>query len=102
MGDEPVFGLAGLWDAWKAPDGTWLQSYTIITTDPNTVAEAVHDRMPTILHPQDYDEWLDRVEVERPPMHLLRPFEDSAMRVHSAHPKVGNLRNQGPEMLNSA
>ena len=45
---------------------------------------------------------LDRVEVERPPMHLLRPFEDSAMRVHSAHPKVGNVRNQGPEMLNSA
>ena len=60
VGDEPVFGLAGLWDAWKAPDGSWLQSYTFITTDPNTVAKAVHNRMPAILRPADYDEWLNR------------------------------------------
>ncbi len=102
VGDESIFGLAGLWDAWKAPDGSWLQSYTIITTDPNTVAEAVHNRMPAILHPRDYDEWLNREEVERPPVHLLQPFEAENMGVHSAHPKVGNVRNQGMEMLDSA
>ena len=61
-----------------------------------------HADMPAILHPRDYDEWLSREEVEGPPVHLLRPFEASEMRVHSAHPKVGNVRNQGPEMLNSA
>jgi hypothetical protein len=36
--------------------------------------KAVHNRMPVILPPKDYDEWLDRLEVERPPVHLLRPF----------------------------
>lgn len=57
--------------------------------------------MPAILQPKDYGEWLDREEVERPPVHLLRPFESNQMLIHSAHPKVGNVRNQGPEMLNS-
>ena len=101
VGDEAVFGLAGLWDAWKSPEGHWLQSFTIITTDPSTIAEPIHNRMPAILQPQDYAEWLDREEVERPPVHLLRPFESNQMHIHSAHHKVGNVRNQGPEMLNS-
>ncbi len=100
VGEEP-FGLAGLWDRWKDPDGYWLQSFTIITTDPNAVAEPVHNRMPAILEPKNYDEWLDREEVERPPTHLLRPFDAERMGVHSAHPKVGNVRNQGVEMLDS-
>ena len=97
-----LFGVAGLWDAWKNPDsGEWLQSFTVITTDPNTVAASVHDRMPAILEPKNYDEWLDRDEVERPPVHLLKPFPENQMAVYTAHPNVGNVRNQGPEMLNS-
>lgn len=100
VGDQTM-GVAGLWDAWKSPEGVWLQSFTIITTDPNTVAESVHDRMPVILHPRDFDQWLNREEVERPPLHLLKPFPANEMQVFSAHPKVGNVRNQGPEMLNS-
>ena len=101
FGDR-AFGVAGLWDAWAgwaAPDGGWLQSFTIITCDPNHVAEQVHDRMPAILAPTDYDEWLDRRETNRPPVHLLRPCDDAALSMHPAHPKVGNVRNQGPEML---
>jgi putative SOS response-associated peptidase YedK len=53
-----IFGLAGLWDAWKSPEGFWLQSYTIITTDPNEAMATIHDRMPVILDPREYDEWL--------------------------------------------
>lgn len=101
VGGEPNMGVAGLWDAWKSPDGSWLQSFSIITIDPNPLAETVHNRMPVILAPRDYDEWLDRGETERPPVHLLRPFPSNRMEMFAAHPKVGNVRNQGPEMLNS-
>lgn len=101
VADEPVFGLAGLWDAWKSPEGSWLQSFTIITTDPNAIAEPVHNRMPAILRRKDYAEWLDREQIDRPPMHLLIPFDAELMRLQEAHPKVGNVRNQGPEMLDS-
>ncbi len=78
--DGKQFAFAGLWGAWFNP-GTdqWLQSYTIITTDPNELMESIHTRMPVILHPKDYDRWLSREETEQPPIDLLRPFEADAM-----------------------
>ena len=45
---EP-FVLAGLWDAWRKPDGETLRSYTIVTTEPNEVLASVHNRMPVML-----------------------------------------------------
>ena len=59
----------------------------------------IHDRMPAILNPQDYDEWLDRREVERAPIHLLRPFPETTLQIHAANPGVGNVRNQDPAVL---
>ena len=99
-GNEP-FAFAGLWDAWKEPDGSWLQTFAIITTDANELMAPIHDRMPVILHPRDYDRWLDREETERPPVDLLRPYETEEMYSALANPAVGNGKNNGPEMLNS-
>jgi putative SOS response-associated peptidase YedK len=81
-GGKP-FAFAGLWGAWKNPatDG-WLQSYTIITTDPNELMESIHTRMPVILHPKDYDRWLSREETDQPPVDLLRPYEADKMHAN--------------------
>ena len=101
MADDAPFAFAGLWDAWKAPDGSWLQSYSIITTDANELMAKVHNRMPVILHAKDYERWLDR-DADRPPIDLLRPYEAEGMRASPCNPQVGNVKNNGPEMLNSA
>ena len=53
------FGLAGLWDVWRKPDGKRVESFTIITTDPNELVRPIHNRMPVILRPEDEDQWLD-------------------------------------------
>ncbi|MGI4826622.1 MAG: SOS response-associated peptidase, partial [Janthinobacterium lividum] len=55
-----TFAFAGLWDAWKDREGHWLQSFAIVTTSANPLMSRVHPRMPVILHPRDYDRWLDR------------------------------------------
>ena len=55
--------------------------------------------MPVILHPRDHDRWLERGHVEQPPTKLLRPYEAKAMHAAKAHAKVGDVRNNGPEML---
>ena len=102
MKDEAPFAFAGLWDAWKEPDGGWHQSFSIITTEANELMAAVHTRMPVILHSKDYGRWLSREVTERPPVDLLRPFESEEMKRSSCNPLVGNVRNNGPEMLNSA
>ena len=98
-----MMAFAGLWDAWKDPaNGRWLQSYTIITTGANELMAPVHDRMPGILHPGDFDRWLDRdSDPARAPVDLLRPFPADEMEAFEVSKDVGNVKNNSPELLNS-
>jgi putative SOS response-associated peptidase YedK len=91
--DDLPLAFAGLWDAWKDPDGGWFQSFTIITTTPNELTATVHNRMPVILEPRDYARWLARDDGERPPVDLLRPFPADEMNTHEVHKDVGNVKN---------
>ncbi len=98
---EP-FAFGGLWDAWKDPaTGDWLQSFTIITTDPNELTAKVHNRMPVIVKPSDYDRWLTRDLVEQPPIDVLRPYDAAAMIAHPVDPRVGNVRNNEPGLCDA-
>lgn len=74
--------------------GEWLRSFAIVTT-PNELTAEVRDRMPVIPPSRNYDRWLERGHVEQPPIYLLRPYEAEAMHAEKAHPKVGNVRNNG-------
>ena len=62
----------------------------------------IHPRMPSDLHERDYDRWLDREETERLPLDLRRLFEADEMEIYEANPKVGKVRNNGPEMRRAA
>ena len=104
---EPL-AFAGLWDAWKEPKpagasvhtpDTWLQTFSIITTEANELMSEIHSRMPVILHRQDWARWLDRTVTEQLPVDLLRPYESDAMEMKPCNPAVGNVKNNGPEML---
>jgi putative SOS response-associated peptidase YedK len=77
-----------------------LQSYAIITTDANELMDPVHDRMPVILHPGDYDRWLDR-DSDPGRRYLLRPFPADEMEAFEVSKDVGNVKNNSPELLNS-
>ncbi len=92
------FAFGGVWDAWKDADGGWLQSFAIITTDPNELTATVHNRMPVIVKPTDYSRWLDRGSSEQPPVDLLRPYDAAAMEAHPVDPRVGNVRNNEPAL----
>ena len=101
--DDAPFAFAGLWEAWKDPaNGFWLQSFSIITTTPNELTAQVHNRMPVVLEPKDYNRWRERVDGELLPVDLLRPFPAEQMKAKEAHKDVGNVRNNHPELLNSA
>jgi putative SOS response-associated peptidase YedK len=58
-GDGGLFAFAGLWERWKDPAGKVIESCTILTTEDNALLKDIHDRMPVILQPGDYDRWLD-------------------------------------------
>src|SRR5262245_63206732 len=48
-----------MWKVWRKPDGKRVESFTIITTEPNDLIEPIHNRMPMILRPEDEEQWLD-------------------------------------------
>jgi putative SOS response-associated peptidase YedK len=98
MADDEPLAFAGLWDAWKAPDGSVLESFSIVTTEANALMAPVHNRMPVILAPGDYDRWMD-AGADPAPLDLLRPYAAEAMACAPCNPKVGNTRNNGPELL---
>lgn len=52
------FALAGLWESWKAPDGSVVRTTCIITTAANELMAPVHDRMPVIVEAADWQRWL--------------------------------------------
>jgi len=94
---EP-FAFAGLWETWYSPLGDELRTCTIITTTPNEFVAGYHDRMPVILHPEDYDEWLD--PAERAPdqlRHLIRSYPAEAMAAYPVSPLVNSPQNEVPE-----
>jgi putative SOS response-associated peptidase YedK len=68
----------------------------------NELMVPVHDRMPVILHPGDFDRWLDRdLDPSRPPIDMLRPFPANEMEAFEVSTDVGNVKNNSPELLNS-
>jgi len=95
---EP-YALAGLWERWKPKDGELLETFTILTTDPNELMEPVHDRMPVILEPHDYQRWLEAGDPERLPVDLLRPLPSGKMKKWRVSERVGNVRNNDAELL---
>jgi len=99
--DQP-FAFAGIWDTWKIPTGGILESFALVTTEPNELVATIHDRLALILHPRDYDRRLitdGNSGAPRLPVDLLRPYEASEMKMEPANPAVGNWRNNGPALL---
>jgi putative SOS response-associated peptidase YedK len=58
MKNKKPFAFAGLWEVWNSADGSEIRSCTIITTQPNSLIETIHNRMPVILADEAYGTWL--------------------------------------------
>jgi putative SOS response-associated peptidase YedK len=96
---SPASGKPGI-PGWK--EGEPLQTFTIITTEPNELMESIHNRMPVILEPDDYDRWLDPGDPFQPPADLLRPYPEERMQAWPVSGRVGNVRNNDPDLLAEA
>jgi putative SOS response-associated peptidase YedK len=106
MRDESPFGFAGLWEKWKSADGGMLETCAILTTEANEVLRPVHDRMPVILHPEDYELWLDEnVRTPEVVRVLLQAYPASKMVSYPVSTMVNNTSSTGIDLtrpLNSA
>ena len=104
MQDQGPFAIAGLWEIWHSPEGDILETCTLLTTAPNELLETIHNRMPVIVHPDDFDMWLgsgpesDRQELSLLP-HLLRAYPADEMKITPVSTYVNNARNEGADCI---
>jgi putative SOS response-associated peptidase YedK len=97
--DGALFGFAGLWSIWHAPDGGTLRTCTILTRAANSTVAPLHDRMPVILDPRHESVWLDTTT----PADLLDevlvglPADDTALTEVGL--AVNDARYDGPDCL---
>jgi putative SOS response-associated peptidase YedK len=98
--DEQPFGFAGLWEKWSSPTQEEIISCTILTTTANELLQSIHDRMPVILDPKDYDLWLDpEVQTPQPLQSLLSPYPAAAMTGYPVSKLVNSPKHNSPECI---
>ena len=100
MKDGSPMVFAGLWESWKSPGGEVIESCTILTTTSNKLIESLHDRMPVILHPQEYDIWLDREMTDPEKLkHLYKSYPADLMEIYPVSPQVNSPRIDSPDCI---
>lgn len=98
--DEQPMCFAGIWEHWKPEDGPEIESCSIITTSSNTLIKSIHDRMPVILHPGDFELWLNRNMHDPEQLkQLYQPYPADLTEMYPVSPLVNSPRNTGPECI---
>lgn len=106
--DEP-FAMAGLWERWQPPqkqtgldefstgtpdsEADTVETFSIVTTEPNDVVGELHDRMSVVLEPDAESRWLDGEDV------ALDPYPDEEMCAYPVSTAVNSPQNDSPELV---
>ena len=96
--DFEPFAFAGLWEFARI-GGEDILSACIIVGEPNPLTGAVHDRMPVILHPEDYDRWLDPSVSAEELRSLLKPFPDDLMKAVPVNRAVNSVKTDAERCI---
>jgi len=90
--DHKVFAMAGLWETYIHPNGSEIDTATIVTTDANGTVSALHNRMPVILDEKDFSIWLE-AEMNPPDKiaHLMKPAAEELLMIEAFDPRRGKI-----------
>jgi len=100
LSDGAPMGFAAIWEAWKTPEGSSLETFAILTTSANPLIAPIHDRMPVILHPDTYGLWLDQ-DTSNPKLlqPLYPPYPADLLTLHPVSARVNSPRNDDPACI---
>ncbi|WP_333669532.1 SOS response-associated peptidase [Elioraea tepidiphila] len=89
--------VAGIWDGWRAPDGSVLRTFAVITTEANETLLPIHHRMPVIIDPTDVEIWLGN-DADAAAA-LMKPAPNDVLRAWPVSRAVNDVRRDDPELL---
>lgn len=94
-----VMGFAGIWEHWLGADGSEIETMAILTRDANDDMADIHDRMPVILNPEQYDQWLDcRPGSSLGTEGMMGPLPTGLLNIVAISRELNNPRNDRPEV----
>jgi putative SOS response-associated peptidase YedK len=93
------FAFAGLWERWSRPGHEPLYTFTLLTTSPSPSIASIHDRMPVMLRPEQYDLWLDERTDAATLQAMLQPYADDDLHAYPVSNMVNKVDNDGPECV---
>jgi putative SOS response-associated peptidase YedK len=97
---DDLFAMAGIWEAWKSPEGKTLYTCSVITTGPNELMKDIHDRMPVILKPDDEKIWINPTISDANELNkLLVPFDENLMETYEVSSLVNSPKNNSVELI---
>lgn len=96
--DAPM-AMAGLWESWTSHEGEIVRTFCVITTTPNALMALIHDRMPVIITPEHYREWLDPTVPGDELSSLIGPYPSADMEAWPVSRAVSRSSNEGPELV---
>jgi putative SOS response-associated peptidase YedK len=95
-----LFAMAGLWAEWSGPDGNLIDSGAVLTQPANQALSGIHHRMPVVLPPERFDDWLNVAEIDAPEAHrLLQPVPDDFFEAIPVSSRVNYIRNDDAELI---
>jgi putative SOS response-associated peptidase YedK len=95
-----LMALAGLWENWRSPAGERVRSFAIVTTEPNELCAQLHNRMPVVLAPATWPAWLGEEPTDGAHLKaLLAPYPSDGMVCWPVRPRVGNVKNNDPSLI---
>jgi putative SOS response-associated peptidase YedK len=98
--DRRPFGFAGLWSAWRGPDSKVVETFAILTTEPNDLMRDLHDRMPVILSHRDFAAWLDPANHDAASLKaLLVPPSTSGWEAVPVSSRVNSAAYDAPDCI---
>ncbi len=94
-----VIAFAGLMETWSSADGSEVDTAAIMTTAANVTIRHIHDRMPVVIEPEDFERWLDcKTQEPREVAHLMRPVQEDFFEALPVSDLVNKVSNMGPEL----
>ncbi|QPJ66356.1 MAG: SOS response-associated peptidase [Candidatus Nitrohelix vancouverensis] len=93
-----IFCFAGIWSQWDS-GGETLITYSILTRPANEQLQALHHRMPVVVRPENYDEWIDP-DAQRPALsQIIDRSEDIRFTIQEISTRVNSAKNDDPDCL---
>lgn len=103
LNSDEAFAFAGVWDSWERPeDSEIINSFSILTTEANSMVKEIHERMPVILSQELESSWLSDSLNDSEIQMLLRPFDSDKMNYYKVNRIMNSTDYDVPECIQVA